>query len=73
MKPFSRKALIMLSAILLFFISIPLLFFMEKRFSFSLLSDYLEVHDITEDISFSSRNSSGIRLSPTEDESFFLA
>jgi hypothetical protein len=53
--------------------SLPVLYYLETRFSYHLTEVYMQDHAIPEDISFSCGRSTDIRLNPTSDQIFYLA
>jgi len=68
-----RSVIIIMSAIALAALSIPVLYYLEMRFSYHLTEVYMQDHAIPEDISFSSGRATDIRLNPTSDSVFYLA
>lgn len=68
-----RSAIIIMSVIALAALSIPVLYYLEMRFSYHLAEVYMQDHAIPEDISFSSGRATDIRLNPTSDSIFYIA
>ncbi|MBQ2454083.1 MAG: CotH kinase family protein, partial [Lachnospiraceae bacterium] len=68
-----RSAIIIMSVIALAALSIPVLYYLEMRFSYHLAEVYMQDHAIPEDISFSSGRATDLRLNPTTDSIFYIA
>ena len=68
-----RSAIIIMSVIALAALSIPVLYYLEMRFSYHLAEVYMQDHAIPEDISFSSGRATDLRLNPTSDSIFYIA
>ena len=67
-----RSTVLIILAIVLAAFSIPCFYYVETRFSYTLLDIYLQDHLIPEDISFSSGNATDIRLNPSSDPIFYI-
>ncbi len=68
-----RSTVLIILAIVLAVFSIPCFYYIETRFSYTLLDIYLQDHLIPEDVSFSSGNATDIRLNPSSDPIFYIA
>lgn len=68
-----RSAYVIFISLTIIIVSVPCFYYIETRFSYYFLEEYLKDHTIPEDISFSSGNTSGIRLNPSSDPTFYLA
>ena len=67
------RVLILCAVILAAALAIPCFYYVEARFSYSFLDEYLKTHKIADDVSFSSGNTTDIRLNPSFDPVFYLA
>lgn len=67
------RVLILCAVILAAALAIPCFYYVEARFSYFFLEDYLKTHKIADDVSFSSGNTTEIRLNPSSDPIFYLA
>ncbi|MCR5747913.1 MAG: CotH kinase family protein [Lachnospiraceae bacterium] len=73
MNSLRRSTILIIFSIVLAVFSIPCLYYIEMRFSYTLLDIYLQDHAIPEDISFSSGNATEIKLNPSTDPVYYIA